>query len=327
MKWAGAFLLEPREAVPARVRSLLQYLAVVAVTVASVAVRVVRVLAVVLDVERRERAVARQAWLLAEARAAAEAAERREMAARAAAIELAEHYRAAAEASRAKDWLLAVVSHELRSPLQATLHWLRLLRRAGADGATIAGALDGIEQSTKWQCQLVNDLLDVSRIWSGNLRLALQQSDPASAVQAAVELVRPAAEEKSVRVHAASEPGIGPIVADPMRLEQIAVNLLSNAVKFTPPGGGVSVRLRQATDGVELVVSDTGQGIPAEILPHVFDGFRQAAPSVSRHGGLGLGLAIVRHLVACHGGTVEASSPGPGQGASFTVRLPVAPRG
>jgi signal transduction histidine kinase len=306
-------------------RRLLQYLAIVAMAVASVAVRVVHLLALVLDVERRERALARQARLLAEARAAAEAAEWRARAS--AAIELADRYAAAAEASRAKDWLLAVASHELRSPLQATLHWLRVLRRDGADAATIARALDGIEQSTKWQCQLVNDLLDVSRIWSGTLRLAPQQTDPASAVQAAIELVRPAAEQKGVRVQAASEPGIGPIIADPTRLEQIAVNLLSNAVRFTPPGGGVSVRLRQATDRVELVVSDTGQGIPAEILPHVFDAFRQATPSVSRNGGLGLGLAIVRHLVACHGGTVEASSPGPGQGAAFTVRLPVAPRG
>jgi signal transduction histidine kinase/ActR/RegA family two-component response regulator len=235
------------------------------------------------------------------------------------------HARAEAEAAnRAKDQFLATLSHELRTPLTAMLGWVRVLRAGGLDPLTVARALATIERSVKAQAQLIDDLLDVSRIIAGKLRLETQLLDFKTVVEAALEGARPAAEAKRIRLDAALEPGLVALSGDPGRLQQIVANLLGNAVKFTPDGGKVEVVLARRDADVELRVRDTGQGIRPEFLPHVFDAFRQEDSAASRaHTGLGLGLAIVRHLVERHGGTVTAESPGEGQGATFVVRLPV----
>jgi len=226
-------------------------------------------------------------------------------------------------ANRSKDEFLAVLSHELRTPLTAILGWAHMLREGELDEQTAADALETIERNARAQSRLVDDLLDVSRIITGKLRLEVARVEPRSFIESAIEALRPAAAAKEVTVESLTGAGVGFIAGDAARLKQIAWNLLSNAIKFTPPGGRVEVRLTRADSHVELAVADTGVGISPEFLPHVFEPFRQADQKTTRrHGGLGLGLSIVRHLVDLHGGTVRAESPGAGRGATFTVRLP-----
>ncbi|HYV57859.1 MAG TPA: response regulator, partial [Candidatus Nitrosopolaris sp.] len=234
--------------------------------------------------------------------------------------------RAAAEAAnRTKDEFLATLSHELRTPLGAILGWTRLLRSRKLDEPAAARALETIERNAKLQSQLVEDLLDVSRIITGKLRLETRPVDLFSLIEGAVETVRPAAEAKAIRLETTLDSPGGLISGDPDRLLQVIWNLLSNAIKFTPREGRVEVRLGREGAQVTVQVRDTGKGITPEFLPHIFDRFRQADSTTTRaHGGLGLGLAIVRHLVELHGGTVEAASPGEGGGAIFTVALPLA---
>ena len=235
-------------------------------------------------------------------------------------------YREAQESSRLKDEFLATVSHELRTPLTAILGWAHMLRTGQFDTAAARQGIETVERNARAQAQLIDDLLDVSRIITGKLRIDVRPVDPNSFIEAAVESVRPAAEAKGVRLQKVLDTGTVSVPGDPVRLQQIVWNLLSNAIKFTPRGGRVQVKLERIDSHVEVAVSDTGSGIPADFLPHVFDRFRQADQKTTRqHGGMGLGLAIVRHLVELHGGTVRAESPGEGQGAIFTVLLPVAP--
>jgi PAS domain S-box-containing protein len=233
--------------------------------------------------------------------------------------------RAQAEAAnRLKDEFLATLSHELRSPLNAMLGWIRLLNSRKFDEKTTARAMETIERSAKSQAQLVEDLLDVSRIIRGQLRLNIRPIELISAIEAAIETVRPAAEAKEIGIQTRLDPVAGLVAGDSDRLQQIVWNLLSNAIKFTPKGGRVDVRLERVNSHVEITVTDTGQGISPEFVPYVFERFRQADSSITRsYSGLGLGLAIVRHLVELHGGTVRADSPGEGQGATFTVKLPL----
>jgi len=228
-------------------------------------------------------------------------------------------------ANRAKDEFLAVVSHELRTPLTPILAWARMLRGGQLDPAATARAIESIERNIKAQAQLIGDLLDVSRIIAGKLRLDVRSVDIAPVVEAAVESVRPTAEVKGVRLQTIIDPRAGLISGDSDRLQQIVWNLLANAVKFTPKDGRVQLELRRVNSHVGIAVSDTGKGIEPEFLPYVFDRFRQADSSTTRvHGGLGLGLAIVRHLVELHGGRVSAESAGIGLGATFSVELPLA---
>ena len=235
-------------------------------------------------------------------------------------------YRQAEESSRLKEEFLATISHELRTPLSAILGWARMLRMGQLSEENAAKALDTIERNARAQAQLVDDLLDVSRIITGKLRMDVQPADPNSFIDAAVEAVRPAAEAKGVRVQKVIDTGAISIPGDPVRLQQVVWNLLSNAIKFTPRGGRVQIRSERVNSHLEIVVSDTGQGISQDFLPHVFDRFRQADQKTSRqHGGMGLGLAIVRHLVEMHGGSVRAMSDGEGQGSTFTVMLPISP--
>ena len=235
-------------------------------------------------------------------------------------------YRQAEESGRLKEEFLATISHELRTPLSAILGWARMLRLGQLSEEHTAKALDTIERNARAQAQLVDDLLDVSRIMTGKLRMDVRPSDPNAFIDAAVEAVRPAAEAKGVRVQKVMDTGAVSIPGDPVRLQQVVWNLLSNAIKFTPRGGRVQIRSERVNSHLEIVVTDTGQGIAPDFLPHVFDRFRQADQKTSRqHGGMGLGLAIVRHLVELHGGTVSAASEGEGQGATFTVVLPITP--
>ncbi|HEX6200521.1 MAG TPA: ATP-binding protein, partial [Thermoanaerobaculia bacterium] len=216
------------------------------------------------------------------------------------------------------------VSHELRTPLNAIKGWVHLLRVQRSDADLLERGLATIEKNSDLQSQLVEDLLDVSRIITGRIRLAVEPVDLAAVVRDAVEAIRPAAEAKGVRLQVVSGNGDCAAMGDRGRLVQVVWNLLSNGVKFTPKGGRVQVVLQRINSHVEIVVSDTGEGIPPDVLPYVFDRFRQAdASTTRRHGGLGLGLSIVRHLVELHGGLVLADSPGPSQGATFTVSLPV----
>jgi CheY-like chemotaxis protein len=235
-------------------------------------------------------------------------------------------FRAAEEANRVKDEFLATLSHELRTPMNAIVGWTSVLAAGGVDGATSARALASIDRNAKAQVRLIEDILDVSRIVSGKLRLKVQPVQLPAVVEAAVDALRHAADAKGVRLQVVLDRDADPIFGDPDRLQQVVWNLLSNAIKFTPRGGRVSVELTRPDSHVELAVRDTGQGIRPEFLPHVFERFRQADSSSTRaHGGLGLGLAIVRHLVEMHGGTVEAQSEGEGRGASFVVKLPLGP--
>jgi PAS domain S-box-containing protein len=230
----------------------------------------------------------------------------------------------AERAGRLKDEFLATLSHELRTPLNAILGWAQVLQRHAADSRVTRG-LQVIERNVRVQAQLIDDLLDMSRILSGKVRLSLEPVELGPIVDAALETLRPTAELKDIHIeHVTQRNTSGLVRADPSRLQQIVWNLLSNAIKFTSAGGRVEVRLEAAQGERHIVISDTGCGIDPEFLPHVFERFRQAdASSTRRHGGLGLGLAITRHLVDMHGGRVEAHSDGPGQGSTFTVALPV----
>jgi len=230
----------------------------------------------------------------------------------------------AEKASRAKDEFIATVSHELRTPLNAVLGWARLLRSGKLDADAMARAVESIERSAGTQARIVDDLLDVSRIVRGKLKLDVRPVELVPVIEAAIDTVRPAAAAKGIAIAGSLASRAGPVAGDPGRLQQVVWNLLSNAIKFTPQGGRVEVRLEQAQDVVRIQVADTGPGIDADFLPHVFERFRQADQSSTRaHGGLGIGLAIVRHLVEAHGGTVAVESPGRGRGATFTVALPV----
>lgn len=230
----------------------------------------------------------------------------------------------AEEASRLKDEFLAIVSHELRTPLNAILGWSGILRRKLDDPQTITQASETIERNARLQAQLIEDLLDISRIVTGRMRLDVQPVELPAVIQAALDAVRPAADAKDIRLQVVLDPRAGPVSGDPGRLQQVLWNILSNAVKFTPKGGKVQIHLERVNSHVEVTVSDTGQGIPPDFLPYVFDRFRQADSSFTRvQQGLGLGLAIVRQLVELHGGTVEAHSAGKGFGATFTVKLPI----
>jgi PAS domain S-box-containing protein len=240
------------------------------------------------------------------------------------AVDNAKLYRQAQEASRAKDEFLATVSHELRTPLNAIMGWAQILTRGQSDGQFLIRAIETIERNARSQAQIINDILDVSRIITGKLRLEVRPVEPASVIQAAVETVRPAAEAKDIRIQMMLDSSAGPISGDPDRLQQVVWNLLSNAIKYAPKGERVQVRLERVESHVEIIVSDTGRGIKPELLPYVFDRFRQDDSSTTRrYGGLGLGLAIVRHLVELHGGTVHAYSEGEGKGSSFTIALPL----
>jgi PAS domain S-box-containing protein len=235
-------------------------------------------------------------------------------------------YQKAQESSQLKEEFLATVSHELRNPLNAILGWSRMLRAGQVPDTGVPKALDTIERNAQAQAQLIDDLLDVSRIMTGKLRMDVQPADPNLFIEAAVEAVKPAAEAKGIRLQRILDTGMISVPGDPIRLQQVIWNLLSNAIKFTTRGGRVQVRLERVNSHVEIIVSDTGQGIEPEFLPHVFDRFRQADQRTTRqHGGMGLGLAIVKNLVELHGGSVQAASPGTGQGATFTVRLPFVP--
>ena len=226
--------------------------------------------------------------------------------------------------SALKDEFLATLSHELRTPLSAILGWSQVLRLRPDDTEQVREGLHTIERNARVQIQLIEDLLDMSRITSGKVRLDVQPVDPLSFVEAAIETVTPGAQAKGVRIEKQLDPSGGPVSGDPGRLQQIAWNLLANAVKFTPKGGKVQVRLERVSSHIELSVADTGIGIRPEFLPHVFERFRQDDASTTRmFGGLGLGLSIVKHLVELHGGTVDVASPGADQGATFTVRLPL----
>ncbi|MCA1630501.1 MAG: PAS domain S-box protein [Acidobacteria bacterium] len=240
------------------------------------------------------------------------------------AVENARLYREAREVNRLKDEFLATLSHELRTPLTAVLGWTRLLGTGQLDEATAKRALETIERNALSQVQLIDDILDVSRVIRGKLRLNVRSTDLVPVIEAAVDSVRPAAEAKGIRLQVILDQQAGLISGDPDRLQQIVWNLLSNAIKFTPKEGRVQVVLARVNSHLEVTISDTGQGIPEEFLPYVFDRFRQADPTPTRaHGGLGLGLAIVRHLIELHGGSVRAESAGAGQGSTFRVSLPL----
>lgn len=230
----------------------------------------------------------------------------------------------AERANRIKDEFLAVLSHELRSPLNPILGWSKLLQKGQLDKTKTAQALATIERNAKLQSELIEDLLDVSRILRGKLSLNVAGVNLVSTIRGAMETVRLAAQAKSIQIAASLAEDVGLVSGDSVRLQQVVWNLLSNAVKFTPPGGHISIRLERFDSSAQITVSDTGQGIAPEFLPYVFDYFRQADGATTRKfGGLGLGLAIVRHLVELHGGTVSAVSSGVGQGATFTVWVPL----
>ncbi|MFN6479496.1 response regulator [Nostoc sp. DedQUE07] len=246
-------------------------------------------------------------------------------------ISLQQQTEQAQQANRIKDEFLAVLSHELRSPLNPILGWAKILQKSHQDAAKTQYALETIERNAKLQAQLIEDLLDVSRILQGKLALNTVPVGLTFTIKAALETVRLAAEAKSIQIQTIFEPNVGQVLGDSGRLQQVVWNLLSNAIKFTSQGGRVEVRLETIEDEVDsraakytqITVSDNGRGISGDFLPYVFDYFRQADGTTTRKfGGLGLGLAIVRHLVELHGGTVQAASPGEGQGAVFTVKLP-----
>jgi PAS domain S-box-containing protein len=230
-----------------------------------------------------------------------------------------------ARASRVKDEFLATLSHELRTPLTAILGWSRVLMLKKGDAETLARGVEAIARNAAAQAKLIEDLLDMSRIMSGKVRLEVQPTDLAGVIEAAVDAVRPSADAKELQLRSVLDPLAGPVSGDPGRLQQVVWNLLSNAVKFTPRGGSVEVLLQRVDAQLEIVVRDSGVGIAAEFLPHVFDRFRQADSTTTRsHGGLGLGLAIVKQLVELHGGGVRVDSAGAGHGAVFVVGLPLA---
>ena len=228
-------------------------------------------------------------------------------------------------ANRMKDEFLATVSHELRTPLNAIIGWSHMLRHGRLDEATSARALETIERNAQSQAQLIEDILDVSRVITGKLSLNIGPVDLSSVINQAIDSVQLAADSKGIRLEVTLDPSARHTAGDAGRLQQVVWNLLSNAIKFTPAGGRVEVRLERADENVRIRVSDTGCGISADFLPFIFDRFRQAdGTSTRRHGGLGLGLAIVRHLIELHGGTVQAASAGADNGCAFTIMLPLA---
>ena len=233
--------------------------------------------------------------------------------------DLEESRRELRAADKAKDHFLAMVSHELRTPLTAMLGWARLLRIGFQDNARAARGLEVIERNTKVLAQLIEDLLDVSRIVTGKLRIEPRQVDPVAVIEAAIEAVQGLADAKEIELKACLDPDAGPLLADPARLQQVVWNLLSNAIKFSPAHGRIEIKLGRAGPRARITVSDEGAGIKPELLPEIFDRFRQGERAT---GGLGLGLAIVRHIVELHGGVVRAHSAGESQGATFTVELP-----
>jgi PAS domain S-box-containing protein len=240
------------------------------------------------------------------------------------ALENARLYTEAREADRLKDEFLAVLSHELRTPLSAIVGYARLLRGNVLTGEKAARGIEALERNAAALTQIVEDVLDVSRIISGKIRLDVQPVELPLVVHNAIATVQPAADAKGVRVQTIVDPRVGPVSGDPDRLQQVTWNLLSNAVKFTPKDGRVQVRVERVNSHIDIVVSDTGVGIAAEFLPFVFERFRQADAGTTRKtGGLGLGLSIVRHIVEMHGGSIEAVSEGEGKGATFRVRLPL----
>src|SRR5262245_39973763 len=231
--------------------------------------------------------------------------------------------RRAEEASRSKDEFLATVSHELRNPLNHIIGWVTLLRGGRLQSDKIQKAYDTIERNVRTQARLIDDLLDVSRIVAGKLLIEPRQIEIAKVVEAAAESIGPVAQAKGVNFATILAPQAAMVSGDPDRLQQAIGNLLTNAVKFTPIGGNVGLRLTRANSQIEIAVSDDGQGISPDFLPYVFDRFRQQGETSDRkHGGLGLGLAIVRHIVELHGGSVRAESAGEGKGATFTITLP-----
>jgi signal transduction histidine kinase/ActR/RegA family two-component response regulator len=235
--------------------------------------------------------------------------------------------RAEAEtANRMKDEFLATVSHEIRTPLNAIIGWSHLLRSGNLDAATAARAVETIDRNAKSQAQLIEDILDVSRMITGKLRLNNEPVDIAAVVNAAIDSVQLAIDSKNLTLEETLDPSARHTLGDANRLQQVVWNLLSNAIKFTPAGGNIEVRLKRAGANVQLMVRDNGDGIAPDFLPFIFDRFRQADGTTTRqYGGLGLGLAIVRHLVELHGGTIKADSAGFGKGACFTINLPLAP--
>ncbi len=255
------------------------------------------------DVSQRKRAEAEREKLLAGEKAARAEADR---------------------SSRMKDEFLATLSHELRTPLNAILGWATILSTSTPDQEELRDGLETIQRNARAQTQIIEDLLDMSRIVNGKVRLEVQPTDLAAVLSAAMDTVRPAAQAKGVKLRSVLDPRAGPVSGDAGRLQQVFWNLLNNAVKFTPRGGQVQVLLECVDSHVQVSVADTGEGISADFLPNVFDRFRQAdASTTRRHGGLGLGLAIVKQLVELHGGTVRVKSPGPGQGSTFIVMLPL----
>jgi signal transduction histidine kinase/ActR/RegA family two-component response regulator len=240
------------------------------------------------------------------------------------AVENARAYDEVQRANRLKDEFLATLSHELRTPLNAILGYARMVRSGLVQAERQGNAIDTIERNASALTQIVEDILDVSRIISGKVRVDVQPVDLPAVVQHAIDTVAPAAAAKQIRMSTVLDPRAMPVAGDPARLQQVVWNVLANAVKFTNRGGQVQVRVERVNSHVEIVVSDTGIGIAPEFLPHLFERFRQADAGTTReHGGLGLGLAIARHLVEMHGGTIQAASGGVGSGATFTVRLPV----
>jgi signal transduction histidine kinase len=228
----------------------------------------------------------------------------------------------AEEANRAKDEFLALVSHELRNPLNAIIGWARILTNANGDLKVIDQARDVIDRSARIQVQLIDDLLDLARVAGGKFHLDAEPVDIVTVVTSAIDAFRPTSEAKGVRLEAQLDPAVGEVVGDSARLQQVVSNLLSNAIKFTPEGGRVEVELNRVDSNVRIEVRDTGCGISAEFLPYIFERFRQANEGGGRLGGLGLGLALVRYIVEAHGGTVVAASAGTNQGTTFTVTLP-----
>jgi len=272
--------------------------------------RPVRFIGVIDDITERKEAEARMQELVAE---------------RERLLDSERHARGEAErASRMKDEFLATLSHELRTPLTSILGWAHLMRIRPPTSEELAKGLEIVERNARVQTQLIEDLLDMSRISSGKLRLEVRPLMAASVVEAALETVRPAAEAKAIRIETQLDPVAGPVSADAARLQQVVWNLLNNAIKFTHKGGTVRVMLERQDSHVEIRVIDDGVGIEPRFLPHLFERFRQADASTTRQfGGLGLGLAIVKQLVELHGGTVSVASEGAGKGAAFTVRLPI----
>jgi PAS domain S-box-containing protein len=233
-------------------------------------------------------------------------------------------YRVAQESNRAKDEFLMTLSHELRTPMTAILGWTRLLPSLPPNEDTFRDAIASIMRGAQQQARLIDDVLDVSRIMSGKLRMSLENIDLAQLLANAVDTVRPSADAKQIAIVTSFTSDLGTILGDPTRLQQIVWNLLTNAVKFTPKEGAVELSARRTASHVQITVHDTGEGIEPSFLPHIFEAFRQAeSPSTRVHGGLGLGLSIVRYFTEAHGGTVSAESSGRGQGATFTITLPI----